>query len=348
MKSLSNMQAAVYVAPNRLEVRSVPRPRIGPRELLIRTWGVGLCGTDINKIRHGSVAPGRVLGHELVGWLAEVGEGLTGFQVGDRVAATHHVPCHTCHYCLHGSYSNCQTFKTTDFDPGGFAEYVRLSAMHTGQTTFHLADCVPFDDAVFIEPLACCLRGVQRAGVRQGDVVWVIGAGSSGLLLALSALLLRATVVISELIPARMALARELGVPIVASPEQEDLPALVRAITDGRGADVVSPTVLTPEIVRDAVAAVRDGGTILLFAGEPGQAPVPLDGYGMWRREINVISSYSPDPGSLANAHDLITRRQVPVGRIPAQQVPLAEIGRGYEMAVSAQVTKVIVRLSEG
>ncbi len=341
------MKAAVYVAPNRVEVRTVPRPPIGPGELLIRSWGVGLCATDLNKIWHGTAAPGTVLGHELVGWVAEVGEGVTEFQEGERVAAAHHVPCYTCHYCLRGSHSMCRAFKTSNFDPGGFAEYVRLSARHVRHTTFHLPDELSFEEAIFIEPLSCCLRGIQRAGVRQDDVVWIIGAGSIGLLLAEAALLRQAVVVVSDLLDERLDLARDLGVHLTANPRRENLADLIRHVSGGRGADTVIPTVLTPRLVEEALASLRDGGTLLLFAGAPDKAMMSLDLYRLWHREINVVSSYSPDPSSLSDAYGLIAQHKVRAGPIISHQMPLLEIGQGIELVARGEARKVVIRLAE-
>lgn len=345
--SLKSMRAAVYTAPQRLEIHTLPRPHIGPGELLVRTWGVGLCGTDLNKIWHGTATPGTVLGHELAGWVAEVGENVTGFQEGDRVVVTHHVPCYTCHYCLRGNYSMCSTFKTSGFDPGGFAEYVRLSERHVRHTTFRLPDEVSFTEAVFVEPLSCCLRGLARAGVRQDDVVWIIGAGSIGLLLAGAALARHAKVVISDLLDERLALARAMGVGFTVNPRKEKVGDLIQMVSDGRGADTVIPTVLTPGLVKEAIASLRDGGTLLLFAGTPNMAEVPLNLYQLWRREINLVSSYSPDPVSLNDAYSLIVQRVVRVEGIVSHQMPLEEIGKGIELAANGKALKVIIRLAE-
>ncbi|MCC7354873.1 MAG: alcohol dehydrogenase catalytic domain-containing protein [Anaerolineae bacterium] len=314
---------------------------------MIKSWGVGLCATDLNKVWSGTVLPGTVLGHELVGRVAEVGEGVTEFREGERVAAAHHVPCYSCHYCLRGSYSMCRTYKVSNFDPGGFAEFVRLSARHVRHTTFHLPDDLPFAEAVFIEPLACCLQGIRRAGVRQDDVVWIIGAGSIGLLLAEASLLAYAQVVVSDLIDERLALARELGAQVAANPQQKNLGELIRSISDGRGADVVIPTVLNTRVVQEAIASLRDGGTLLLFAGVPSTGDVPLDLYKLWRREVNIVSSYSPDPASLADAYGLIARHRLRVGPIISHQMPLGEINRAIEMVAKAEARKVIIRLAE-
>jgi len=341
------MRAAVYVAPNQLQIRSVPRPHIGPGELLIHSWGVGLCATDLNKVWNGTIPPGTILGHELVGWVAEVGEGVTEFREGERVAAAHHVPCYTCHYCLRGSYSMCRTYKASNFDPGGFAEYVRLSTRHVRHTTFHLPDDLSFEEAVFIEPLACCLQGIRRAGVRQDDVVWIIGAGSIGLLLAETALLAYAQVIVSDLIDERLTLARDLGAQVTANPRRENLTELVRALSQGRGADVVIPTVLNARVVQEAIASLRDGGTLLLFAGAPSTGNIPLDLYQLWRREVNIVSSYSPDPASLADAYGLIAHHRARVSPIISHQLPLAEINQATEMVARAEARKVIIRLAD-
>lgn len=342
----STMKAAVYVAPNKIELRSIPRPRAGTGELLIRTWGVGLCGTDITKIHYGTASPGTVLGHELAGWVAEVGEGVTDFEKGDRIAAAHHVPCYTCHYCLRGSYSMCDTFKATNFDPGGLAEYVLLSEQHVRHTTFRLPENFAFEEAIFIEPLACCLRGLRRAGIRQGDVVWIIGAGSVGLTMAQAIALLNARVIVSDLIDERLALARQLAPVITANPQRDDLSALVANLSDGRGADVVIPTVLTPRIVQEAIGGLRGGGTLLLYAGTPAAVEIPLDLYNIWRNEINLISSYSPDPTSMADAYDLLNRQLVRMAPTISHHLPLEETGRAVQMVADAEALKVVISIA--
>lgn len=343
----SLMQAAVYLEPEKVEVRRVAAPSLGAGELLVRPWGVGLCGTDLTKIRYGGVPVGTVLGHELVGWVEAIGPGVEGFHPDDRIAAAHHVPCYTCHYCLHGAYSMCASFKASGFDPGGFAEKVRLSAVHVCHTVFPLPPEVSFREAILVEPFACALRAVRRADVGLRDLVWIIGAGSSGLLLALAALRERATVVISDFIAERLALARELGVQYAIQPEANDLPTMLDSLSHGRGADVVIPTVVNRQTVAAGLHSLRAGGTLVLFAGTPDRTEFPIDFYRLWRNEVNIVSSYSPDPASLADAWDLIIRHSFPIGRIISHEMPLAEIGKAIHLAANAQATKIILRMAD-
>jgi L-iditol 2-dehydrogenase len=159
------VRAAIFHGDGRLAPGEWPRPSVGPGELLLRLRGCGLCGSDIAKI----LAPGTrgpaVLGHEVVGDVVEAGEGVAGFGIGDRVVAAHHVPCGTCHYCRRGSESMCRAFKTSNLDPGGFAEYVRVPPANVRRATFRIPDHLTDEEASFVEPLACCLRAVDRARV---------------------------------------------------------------------------------------------------------------------------------------------------------------------------------------
>ena len=176
------MKAAVYYAPDDIRCEELPRPRIGKGELLVRVRSCGLCGTDIGKIVGRTVTPPLVLGHEVAGEVVEVGEGIKNFCLGDRVFVAHHVPCFTCHYCRHGNHSLCKQFRSTNIDPGGFAEYIRVPVPNVEKTTFLLPDNLSYEEAVLIEPTACCLRAIKRCPFQPGDTVVGMGGGPMGLL----------------------------------------------------------------------------------------------------------------------------------------------------------------------
>ena len=175
------MRVAMYYSNNDVRLEEMPTPQIGSGELLVKVHASGICGSDVMEWYRIEKAP-LVLGHEIAGEVAAVGDGVEGYKEGDRITAAHHVPCNTCHYCLSGHHTVCDTLRQTNFDPGGFAEYVRLPAINVACGVFPLPDEVSYEEATFTEPLACVLRGQRMAGMQSGCSVLVIGSGIAGLL----------------------------------------------------------------------------------------------------------------------------------------------------------------------
>jgi len=334
------MNAAVHVAPGVVALREWPTPSIGPRELLLKVRGCGLCGSDIVKIRSGRVTPPAVLGHEVVGDVVAVGLGVSEFDVGDRLVVAHHVPCFACHYCRRGSPSMCREFKTVNLDPGGFAEYLRVPAPNVRHAAFKVPKEVSDEAASFTEPLACCLRAVKRAGVVAGDLAWVIGLGSVGCLFV--QLLLRAgvTVLASDLLPARLALGLRFGAEVFRSVEA--LEERARDLTGGRGVDLVMVTAGGTAVLRSAASIVRDGGAIHYFAGGEGEAlPLPLD--ALYGRELTLTATYSSSPAELGEAFELLVRGQIQVEGLITHRLPLSRLAEGIALAVEHEAVKVFV-----
>ncbi|MEO6165059.1 MAG: alcohol dehydrogenase catalytic domain-containing protein, partial [Candidatus Binatia bacterium] len=175
------MRVAMYYSNRDVRLEEMPVPKIGAGELLLRTRASGICGSDLMEWYRVKKAP-LVLGHEITAEVVEVGEGAEGFSVGDRVFATHHVPCGKCRYCKSGHQSVCDLLRTTHFEPGGFAEYIRVPKINVELGTLRIPDSMTFDEGSFIEPLACVVRAQRIAKLAAGQTVLVIGSGISGLL----------------------------------------------------------------------------------------------------------------------------------------------------------------------
>jgi len=175
------MRVAMYYNNKDIRVEEIPTPEIGPSELLVRIEASGICGSDVMEWYRIKKAP-LVLGHEIAGEVAEVGQGIDRYKKGDRVVASHHVPCNSCRFCLRGHHTVCDTLRSTHFDPGGFAEYVRLPAINVDRGVYLIPDGFSFEEASFAEPLACVLRAQRIAGIGPGDTVMVMGSGIAGLL----------------------------------------------------------------------------------------------------------------------------------------------------------------------
>jgi L-iditol 2-dehydrogenase len=334
------MRAAVHAGPGLVRVEDRPTPPIGPGEMLVRVRGCGLCGSDLAKLRLETAQPA-VYGHEVVGIVAALGAGVEGLEPGDRVVVAHHVPCLACHYCRRGNPSMCRTFKTSNLDPGGFAEYVRVPPENVRHATFRVPDGVPDAVASFTEPLACCLRAIRRADLRPGDGVVVAGLGAMGNLLLQLAARTGAGVIGVDPLADRRALAAGLGALEVVDPAA--LPERLAVRTAGRGADCVILAVGAPAIVRQAFGWARDGGAVHLFVGD-GEESLPIG--DLYRRELTLTATYSSSPGDLAEAFALIAAGGVRVSHLTSHRMPLEQLAEAARLVERREALKVFVEVS--
>lgn len=334
------MRAAVFLGDGRIAPGQWPRPSAGPRELLLRVRGCGLCGSDIAKIVAPDTRGPAVFGHEIVGDVVEAGDGVAGFAAGDRVVAAHHVPCGDCHYCRRGSESMCRAFKTSNVDPGGFAEYVRVPPANVRHATFRIPDHLTDEEASFVEPLACCVRAVGRAGVELGDTAVVVGLGSIGCLFIQLLRRAGATVIGTDPLFERTARARALGARAAGDPEAAA--TAVRQVSEGRGADHVVLTGGGADVLPWAVEVARDGGVLHCFAGGPGEV-LPIALGTLYHRELTVMSHYSSSSATLSRAFWLLAAGKVEVDGLITHRVPLERLAEGVELMRRREALKVYV-----
>lgn len=334
------MRVALLERGGRITPGDWPRPTAGPGELVLRLRGCGLCGSDIAKIVGSDVPAPVVLGHEVVGDVVEAGEGVAGFGVGDRVVAAHHVPCGTCHYCRRGSESMCRAFKASNLDPGGFAEYVRVPPPNVRHATFRIPGHLTDEEASFVEPLACCVRAVDRARLEPGDTVVVVGLGSIGCLFVQLARRAGAVVVGADPLAARTPLARSLGAAVAG--DADSAARAARELSEGRGADHVVITGGGADVLPWAVGLLREGGTLHFFASGPGESlPLPLA--TLYHRELTVTSTYSSSPAALARAFWLLAAGKVDVEALVTHRLPLARLAEGVDLMRRREALKVYV-----
>lgn len=337
------MRVAVYHNNNDVQLGEMPKPRIGPGEILVKVIASGICGSDVLEWYRIKKAP-IVLGHEIAGEIAEVGDGVERFQPGNRVVVSHHVPCNTCRYCLAGNHTVCETLHTTNFDPGGFAEYIRVPRINVDRGTFILPDEMSFEEGSFCEPLACVVRGQRVAGFRPKQTVLVMGSGISGLLHILLAHTMGAgRIIATDISEFRLEKAKEYGADTVIH-AKEDVPMRVRECNENRPADLVIVCTGTFSAFKQALQSVDRAGTVLCFATtEPGlELPIPINEF--WRNSITVMSSYANSPDDLREAMDLIRTERVDVKRMITHRLGLAETGKGFKLMVRAKDSlKVII-----
>jgi L-iditol 2-dehydrogenase len=337
------MRVAVYYNNRDVRLEELPVPAIGPGDLLIRTRASGICGSDLMEWYRIKKAP-LVLGHEVTGIVTEVGAGVDSFRVGDRVFSSHHVPCGECRYCLAGHESVCDMLRTTHFDPGGFAEFIRVPKINVERGTLRIPDATTFDEGSFIEPLACVVRAQRFARISDGQTVLVIGSGISGLLhIQLARARGAERIIATDISDFRLQAAARFGADVVLR-GSEDVPARVREVNDGRGADRVIVCAGALPAMKQAVQCVDRGGTVLFFAPTAAGVDVPIPLFDFWRDEISVVTSYAASGADLAESMDLISAGRVRVADMVTHRLPLAETGLGFQLTASGQDSiKVII-----
>ncbi len=331
------MHAAVYRGVNDVRVETVPVPDIGPGEVLVRIRACGICGTDLKKIHTGSHSAPRIFGHEMTGEIAAVGRDVQGWKPGDRVMAFHHIPCGRCYYCRKKTYAQCEVYKrvgcTAGFEPsgGGFAEYMRVMDWIVARGLVRVPDDVPFEQAAWIEPVNTCFKAIRNLRLDSDETVLVIGQGPIGILLAALARKSGATVLTSDLYSSRHAVAAQFGLNHPIHAGQEDVVAVAKKHTEGRGADVVIVAVGGNALIRTAMDAARPGGRILLFAATQ-RSEVVIDPAVVCMDEKSLLGSYSSSVdvqaevsqlvlGGYRNGFDLT---QLISHRFPLEQAPEA------------------------
>jgi L-iditol 2-dehydrogenase len=337
------MRVAMYYNNRDVRLEEIPTPRIGPGELLVKVLASGICGSDVMEWYRIKKAP-RVLGHEITGEIVEVGEGVEGYHIGDRVFVSHHVPCNTCHYCLNGFHTVCDMLRSTNFDPGGFAEYIRVPEINVDRGVFVLPEEISFEDGVFIEPLACVIRGQRLARLRPGQSVFVIGSGISGVLhIALARASGAGCVIAADINEYRLKAAIQFGADESIYAKEVN-PTKIREINKGRLADLVIVCAGTISAYIQALQSVDRGGIVLCFAPlEPGLNFV-FPFFDFWNDGITLLSTYGGSPFDITNAIELIRAQRLPLHEMITHRLPLVETGLGFQLVSEAKDSiKVII-----
>ncbi len=333
------MRAAVYRGGRRVAVETVPVPRIGPGELLVRVEACGICHTDLKKIEHDLLPAPRIFGHETAGVVAAVGPGVEAYAPGDRVCFFHHIPCFDCHYCSFRDYAQCATYKrvgvTAGFAPagGGFAQYVRIMDWIVRRGVERIPAHADFTRATFVEPVNTCMKGIEKLGVSPRESVLVVGQGPIGLLF--TALLRRMgvrRVFVTDLFEDRLALARELGAARAWRAGDETARGL-RGATDGRGADAVIVAVSAPGIVESAVSMARRGGRVMLFAQTAAGDRFTLEGRSVCAADRTLLGSYSACADLQRESASVVWDPAFPADRLVTHRFGLDQFERGARLA---------------
>lgn len=328
------MRAAFYYNNKDVRVQEVPVPKIKDGELLVKIEASGICGSDVMEWYRIKKAP-LVLGHEIAGTVVETGLGVKKFKAGDRVTVAHHVPCNTCRYCLGGNFSVCDTLRTTNFDPGGFCEYVRVPEINVDRGVFILPEGMSFEEGSFSEPLGCVVRGLRVCGMEPGKTVLVLGSGMSGLLqIRLAKALGAGAIIATDVNDFRLEAAKKSGADITIK-ATEDVPAVIKKKL-GRLADIVVICVARDSAIEQGLKSVDRAGVVQFFAPKGPGETYPLPMFDLWRDNITLVNSYASPPADTQTALDLIASKRVAVSDLITHRLGLGEAQLGFKLAAEA------------
>jgi L-iditol 2-dehydrogenase len=340
-----SLKAALISIKGEVQLQDLPLPKIGAGDLLVHMRACGVCGTDLEKIRGEHITP-PILGHEVAGDIAQVGEGVRGFQKGDRVVVHHHVSCGSCSYCKLGLETLCDAYPKSNLDPCGFAEYFRVpSTLVEGGTVYHLPESMSYEEGSQVEPTACCIRALRKAGVEAGNSVCVFGVGPVGLThLQLTRVYGAALVIAVDVLGNRRELAVKLGADKALDPTNDDVPVTVSSLTQGLGSDFAIVATGNLKAIEQAFSSVRKAGKVVLFGAPARGARISLDVSRLFLHEIKFESSYSTSETEMRMALELIENRRIRPSTLITHRLPLAKATDAFKLAEKGEgAVKVVV-----
>jgi len=340
------MKAVLFYAPGDIRFEEIARPKAGPGEVVVEIKAALTCGTDLKTYKRGhpviiKKAP-TVFGHELAGVIAELGPGVEGFSVGQRVVAANSAPCNRCFYCQRGHPNLCENIE---FLNGAYAEFIAIPACIVEQNLLPIPDGVAFRQAALVEPLACAIHGIERSKIKLGDIVCIIGHGPIGLMLTRLAKLKGAKVIVVGRNPFKLEKARQFGadelvdITVVSDPVEA-----VRGLTPwGQGVDVAIEAVGLPETWEEAIAMTRRGGLVNLFGGCKPGTHVKVDTRRLHYDELEIIGVFHHTPGYIRTALSLISSGQIDADALITHEMPLESLEEALQLMARGEALKVAI-----
>ena len=343
------MKAAILESLEKLVVKEVPTPEPGPDEALVKVHACAVCGSDIRIFHHGNnrVHPPAIIGHESSGEIVAVGERVTGFKVGDRVALGADVPCGECAVCKAGYGNNCMINYAMGYQfQGSFAEYVPLNRIMLNFGPVHkIPDSMTWDEAALAEPLSCVLNAVEFTNIKLGDIVVVMGTGPIGCMIIPVALMSGAAKVIAiDWVPGRLPYAKEVGADVTICSSEEDQIVRVLDETGGMGADVIFTANSSPESHIDALKMAKNRGRVNLFGGLPAGTKVELETNLIHYKELLVSGAHGSVPRHHKQAIDIIASGKLDIKAFISHRFTLDKICEAFAMTESKAGLRVVVK----
>ncbi len=337
------MRVAVYYNNKDVRIEERPIPQISDDELLVKVMASGICGTDVMEWYRIKKAP-VVLGHEISGIVEKAGKNVQNFKVGDRVFVSHHVPCMKCHYCLNNHHTACETLHKTNFDPGGFSQYLRVPKINLEFGTFKLPDNISFDEGTFIEPIGTVLRAQKIAGIKENHTLLIIGSGVSGLMHVKVAKLKNVKKIIAvDINEYRLNAAKRFDADYTIN-ANANVTSKMKEINKNRLADIVIVCTGALKAAQQALTCVDKGGTILFFAVPRPDEKLEIPINDFWRNEIKIMTSYGAAPNDLKESIKLISSKRLNLKEMITHKLRFDEIQKGFDLVAEARDSlKVVV-----
>lgn len=341
------MKAAVYHALDDIRIEERPVPEIGPGELLLKTLACGLCGGETMAWYKKSEP--KVLGHEPVGEVVEVGAGVTDFRRGDRVFVNHHVGRVNSHWSRRGHFTRDPFYSKMKLDPGGVCEYYRVTAQHLAMDAHVLPNSISTEAAVTIEPWSCVLSGLKVCNIQPGDTVAVVGAGFMGQgFVHMAPLFGAGKVVALDFSDWRLEKAREFGATHTVNPKREDAVAAMRALNNGRLADTVVVIAPFASAWKQAMDLVEVGGCLHLGAPLPPGTDWVQDGNKAYFDQITVTSRYSSDHTDTYSYIRLLEAGRIRADDAISHRFAIEDSAEAFRLLVEAEKSLKIVVYPHG
>ncbi len=341
------MKAAVLHDVRDIRVEEVKKPEIAEDEVLIEVKTAGICGTDLHFYKgEWKVDMPIIPGHEFSGVIAEVGENVDGFKIGEHVVAEPNITCGSCYFCLMSERNFfCENLKAVGVTVNGaFAEYLKIK----GRNLYRIPENLSFEEAALIEPLACCIRGLDNVGIKAGESVLIVGAGPVGLLLMQLVRNFGASMIIqTDLEDYRLEKALELGADHVINVRKEDPIKVIKELTGGYGVDVAIEAVGSPKAITQAVEAVRKGGRVNIFGVSPQDAVWQVKPFDLYSKELTITTSYR-SPYTFQRAVKMASSGRLKLKPLISHIFPLEKIAEAFEILDKKldNVMKVILKPS--
>ena len=332
---MEKMKVAMYYNNSDIRIEEMPIPEINEDEILVKVQVCGICGSDVMEWYRIKKAP-KVLGHEMAGDIVKVGENVKKYKVGDRIFVSHHVPCNSCSFCNEDYHTLCDTLHSTNFYPGGFAEYLKVPEINIESGVFILPDEMTYEEGAFIEPLACVVRGMRIAEIKPGQTVLVLGSGVAGLLnIKLAKAMGAKSVFATDIDDFRLKSAKKMGADFIIK-ANENVPEEIKKNNSGKLADLVILCAGVPSAARQAMDSVEKAGTILLFAPTKPGVDVPIPMFDIWNKQVKIVSTYAGAPIDIEESIDLIKNKKVKVTDMITHRFSLSEAAKGFRLAAEA------------
>ena len=327
------MRAAVYYGVGDFRVEDTPMPEITAYEALVEVKVCGVCGTDVHKAVHQTVKPPIVLGHEVSGVVVDTGENVQKFNIGDKVVVPHHTPCFACFYCHHGHYTLCDQYTKTNIYPGGFSEFIRVPQPNVERAMISIGE-TDYEEAAFVEPVACCLHAWEKLRILPGDTVLIVGSGPIGLIhLELARAFDAGDVYVADILEKRLDYAEKFG----------GIP--VNAVTETVSADIVIVAAGNTKAYEYALNSVKKGGQISFFAECLSGSALSLDPNVVYGKELTLSGSYSSTPFGHWKALNLIQKKSIQVKNLITHRFGLEDLGKAINMASKGEeCLKIMIR----